>query len=82
LLWDYVAADKGMSFHAPGLSLQTLASAVEIAGRCRVECARILARHGITTPVEYPDYSTKDKAQAVVKAFVENNPPLLIRRPK
>ena len=81
LRWDYVAAANGMGFHAPQLSLQTLAAAVDIAGRCRVECARILARHGITSPVEYPDFATKEKAQAVVKAFLDKNPPPLIRRP-
>lgn len=80
LRWDYVAAANGMGFHSPQLSTQTLAAAVDLAGQCRVECARILARHGVTDPVQYPDYGAKEKAQALNKAFLDKKPPALVRR--
>lgn len=55
LRWDYVAAANGMGVHSPQECLRILASAVDLAGECRVECARILARHGATAAPEYPD---------------------------
>ncbi|HBO43472.1 MAG TPA: ammonia-forming cytochrome c nitrite reductase subunit c552 [Planctomycetaceae bacterium] len=78
LRWDYVAANNGMGFHAPQECLRILAAAVEMAGQCRVECARILARNGVTEPIAYPDFSTKEKAQALMRAFVDGNPPKLV----
>jgi len=44
----------------------------------RVECARILAKHGVTKPVAYPDFSTKEKAQTLVKPFIDGKPPKLL----
>jgi len=44
----------------------------------RVQCARILAKHGHTDPVKYPDYSTKEKAEAVNKPFIDKKPPNLL----
>jgi nitrite reductase (cytochrome c-552) len=78
LRWDYVAASNGMGFHSPEESMRILASSLDTAGQCRVECARILARHGIIGPIRYPDYSTKAKAQALAKAFAEGKGPRLL----
>jgi nitrite reductase (cytochrome c-552) len=78
LRWDYVAASNGMGFHSPEECVRILAAAIDLAGQCRVECARILARHGVTKPVEYPDFSTKDKAQSLIKPFVEGTPAKLL----
>jgi nitrite reductase (cytochrome c-552) len=78
LRWDYVAANNGMGFHAPQECMRILAAAIDQAGQCRVECVRILARHGVTKPVQYPDFSTKQKAQSVIKPFVEGKPPRLL----
>jgi nitrite reductase (cytochrome c-552) len=78
LRWDYVAANNGMGFHSPLECERTLAAAVDLAGQARVECARILAKHGHTEPVKYPDYSTKEKAQALNKLFIEGKPPKLL----
>ncbi len=78
--WDYVAANNGMGFHSPQMCVQTLAAAIDLAGQCRVECARILARHGVTEPVQYPDYGSKEKAQALSKAFIDKKPPDLLPR--
>jgi len=78
--WDYVASHNGMGFHAPQECQRVLAAAVDLAGQCRVESARILARHGVTTPVAYPDFSTKEKAQGLVKQFLDGAPPDLLDR--
>ncbi len=69
LRWDYVAAANGMGFHSPQFAVQVLAEAIDLAAECRVQCARILARRGVLGPISYPDTTTKEKAQAVVKAF-------------
>jgi len=78
LRWDYVAANNGLGFHSPQECMRILAAAIDLGGQCRVECARILARHGTTKPIEYPDFSTKEKAQSLIKPFVEGKPPKLL----
>jgi len=79
--WDYVAANNGMGFHSPQECLRVLNAAVDLAGEARVESARLLARHGVTQPVNYPDDSTKEKAQALLKLILDGKPPQLIARP-
>lgn len=76
--WDYVAASNGMGFHAPQECMRTLQAAVDLAGQSRVECARLLAKHGVTEPVRYPDFSSKEKAQALNQQFIDGKPPKLI----
>lgn len=78
LRWDYVAANNGMGFHSPEECVRILAAAIDLAGQCRVQCGLILAKHGVTKPVAYPDFSTKQKAQALIKPFVEGAPPKLL----
>jgi len=78
--WDFVAANNGMGFHSPQECLRVLNAAVDLAGQARLESARVLARHGVTQPVEYPDYSTKEKAQALLKRIAEGKVPELIVR--
>lgn len=80
LYWDYIAAANGMGFHAPQESMRSLAAAVDLAGQARVECARLLAKHGQLGSVEYPDAGSKEKAQTLVKTFVEGKPPQLISK--
>ncbi|NLF09580.1 MAG: ammonia-forming cytochrome c nitrite reductase subunit c552 [Pirellulaceae bacterium] len=79
LRWDYVAANNGMGFHSPQECQRILSAAIDLAGQCRVECARILAKHGYNDPVKYPDFSTKEKAQTLNKEFIEGRPPKLLR---
>ncbi len=81
LRWDFVAAHNGMGFHAPQECMRVLQAALDLAGQSRVAAARILAHHGITEPVRYPDCSSKPKATAVLAAFLEGKPPELIARP-
>jgi len=76
--WDFVAAQNGMGFHAPQESMRVLQAAVDLAGRARLEATRILARHGITQPLEYPDWSSRQKAQALLASFQEGRPPRLV----
>lgn len=80
LRWDYVAANNGMGFHAPEECVRILAASIDLAGQSRVECTRILAKHGVSKPVAYPDFSTKEKAQAVIKPFVDGHPTSLQAR--
>jgi nitrite reductase (cytochrome c-552) len=77
LRWDYVAANNGMGFHSPQECMRILTAAVDLAGQSRVECARILAKHGVTGPIEYPDFSTKKKAQEIVAQYLAGKPPKL-----
>ena len=79
LRWDYVAANNGMGFHSPQECQRILTAAVDQAQQCRVECARILAKKGYTGEVNYPDISTKEKAEAVNKAFIDGKPPKLLQ---
>jgi nitrite reductase (cytochrome c-552) len=74
MYWDYVAANNGMGFHAPQECARVLAKADNFAGQSRLETARILARKGWTNPVPLPDISTKEKAQAYIKPFVDRMP--------
>jgi nitrite reductase (cytochrome c-552) len=78
LRWDYVAANNGMGFHSPLECERTLAASVELSGQARIECTRILAKHGHTEPVNYPDYGTKEKAQGLNKMFIDGKPPKLL----
>jgi nitrite reductase (cytochrome c-552) len=78
LRWDYVAANNGMGFHSPLECERILAASVELSGQARIECTRILAKHGHTEPVNYPDYGTKEKAQELNKQFIDGKPPKLL----
>ncbi|MFZ5829730.1 MAG: ammonia-forming cytochrome c nitrite reductase subunit c552 [Planctomycetota bacterium] len=78
LRWDYVAASNGMGFHSPAECLRVLNAAVDLAGQARVETARVLGAHGVSSPPKYPDFSTKDKAQALNAAFISGERPKLI----
>lgn len=76
--WDFVAAQNGMGFHAPQESMRVLQAAVDLAGRARLEASRVLARHGVTEPVQYPDWSSRQKAEAVLASFQKGTPPRLV----
>lgn len=69
--WDYVATANGMGFHAPQEAARVLAKATNLAQESRIEAERLRARHGATEPCPMPDLSTKEKAAAYIKPFVE-----------
>lgn len=73
--WDFVAANNGMGFHAPQECMRILAASVDIAQQARVGAAKLLAAKGFAGEVAYPDVSSKEKAQAVLKLFLEKQAP-------
>lgn len=78
LRWDFVAANNGMGFHSPGECLRLLAASLDLASEARTELARILAVHGVTKTIVYPDVSSKIAAQEVEQRFVKGDPPRLL----
>ncbi len=74
MYWDYVAANNGMGFHAPQESARVLDKAMNIAMEGRLEITRVRAKHGALQPISMPDISTKEKAQAYIKQYVETKP--------
>ncbi len=78
--WDYVAANNGMGFHSPQESMRILAESVNQAQEARLEVARLLAGKGISAEPAYPDISTRKKAWAVAKAFVDGAPIKLLTK--
>ncbi len=79
LRWDYVAANNGLGFHAPQECQRVLADAADLAQQTRVASVRLLAKKGVADPVIYPDWSSKQKAQDLIKLFGKDaTPPKLI----
>nr|WP_250131855.1 ammonia-forming nitrite reductase cytochrome c552 subunit [Vibrio crassostreae] len=61
--WDYAIASHGVHMHAPEIALEVLGTAVDRAADARTKIVRLLAKKGITDPIEIPDISTKEAAQ-------------------
>jgi nitrite reductase (cytochrome c-552) len=78
--WDFIAAANGMGFHSPQESQRILGTALDKAGQVRLMCSRILARHGYTDEVVYPDFSTKEKAQTLTNQFATGTAPTLLKK--
>ncbi|MBM4034084.1 MAG: ammonia-forming cytochrome c nitrite reductase subunit c552 [Planctomycetes bacterium] len=68
--WDFVAANNGLGFHSPQECMRVLGDAVNQAQEVRLLVARLLAAKGQALPATYPDISTREKAQALVEAFL------------
>ena len=75
---DYVSSTNGVGFHSPQEAMRILGEATNKAQQARLAAARLLAKKGVTDPVNYPDISTRDKAWAVATAFKEGNGPKLL----
>jgi nitrite reductase (cytochrome c-552) len=69
--WDYVAAGHGSSFHAPVEMARVVASGINIAQEARLKLSRILVKYGVNQDVQYPDISTKEKAQKFIGLDVD-----------
>jgi len=78
--WNFVATSNGMGFHAPQESVRILATALDRAAQVRIASAQILARHGHTGEVLYPDVSSLTRARAVVTQFLSDERPSLLNR--
>ncbi|NQZ51646.1 MAG: ammonia-forming cytochrome c nitrite reductase subunit c552, partial [Moritella sp.] len=61
--WDYAIASHGIHMHAPEVALRVLGTALDRATDARTQLIRLLAKKGITDPIEIPDISTKELAQ-------------------
>jgi nitrite reductase (cytochrome c-552) len=70
MYWDYVAAHKGMGFHAPQECARVLAKAINIAQECRLDVNTLRTRKGLGR-YKLPDISTKEKAQAYIRPYVD-----------
>ncbi len=68
--WDYSIASHGSYFHAPEETLRLLAVANDTAQEARFKLVKVLAKHGVTDYVA-PDFSTKEKAQALAGVNLE-----------
>ncbi|MEI6916455.1 MAG: ammonia-forming cytochrome c nitrite reductase subunit c552, partial [Armatimonadota bacterium] len=71
MYWDYVAANNGMGFHAPQECARVLAKSIDIAQQGRLLVAQVRARRGQIDSVKLPDISSKLKAQAFIKPYVD-----------
>ena len=64
--WDYAAASHGGSFHSPVEISRVIATGLMKAQEARVKLARLFATLGHNEELEYPDISTKAKAQKFI----------------
>jgi len=71
MYWDYVSANNGMGFHAPQECARVLNRSLDLSTQGRLENYMVRARHGATGPIQVPDFSSKEKAQAYIKPFVD-----------
>ncbi|SFS39286.1 nitrite reductase (cytochrome c-552) [Zhouia amylolytica] len=69
--WDYAAAAHGASFHSPVETARVLGSGLEIVQKGRIKLARLLADLGHNAPVDMPDITSKEKAQAYIGLDME-----------
>ena len=63
--WDYSIASHGSFFHAPEETLRVLGSAINIGQEARVKLRAVLAKYN-AGDYAAADFSTKEKAQAVI----------------
>ena len=69
--WDYAAASHGASFHSPVETARVIGGGMNKVQDARVKLARLLAKLGFNQPVEMPDISSKEKAQAYIGLDIE-----------
>lgn len=63
--WDFAAAGHGNSFHAPLETMRILGTSIEKAQEARLILAKLLTSKGVNK-IDYPDISTKTKAQKYI----------------
>lgn len=73
--WDYVVASNSMGFHTPAEALRILGTSIQKSQEGRLLLNSILIKHGVKTPVQMPDLSSREKAQA----FIGLDMPALIK---
>jgi nitrite reductase (cytochrome c-552) len=70
--WDYAVASHGASFHSPLEVARLLGNAMNETQKARLQLTRILAKHGKTDEIPYPDIATKAKAQEYIGMKIED----------
>jgi nitrite reductase (cytochrome c-552) len=60
---DFAPASHGAGFHAPLETARIIGTSIKKTEIARLELERILKNLGVKTPIQYPDISTKEKAQ-------------------
>jgi nitrite reductase (cytochrome c-552) len=63
--WDFAIASHGSFFHAPEETLRVLGSAINKGQDARLKLRTVLAKYN-AADYQAPDFSTKEKAQAIV----------------
>ncbi len=69
--WDFATAGHGNAFHAPLEILRILGTSIDLSQEARILTTRILAAHGMNKAVQYPDITTKAKAQQYIGLDME-----------
>ncbi len=69
--WDWAAASNSMGFHSPVEMLRVLGTSIEKAEKARGKLSVVLVKHNVPIPIEFPDISTKEKAQQFVGIDIE-----------
>jgi nitrite reductase (cytochrome c-552) len=64
--WDFAAAGHGNSFHNPLETSRVISTGITLAQEARINLTRLLANLGYNQPLDYPDVTTKEKAQAYI----------------
>lgn len=65
--WDYATAGNGNSFHSPLEVARVLAVSIKRAQDARVLLSALFEKLKVSQPINYPDVSTKKKAQDFLK---------------
>jgi len=69
--WDFAAASHGASFHSPVEISRIVGTGITIVQEARLSLARVFAQLGHNEEIEYPDISTKTKAQNYIGLEVD-----------
>jgi len=67
--WDFILSSNATGFHSPQESMRILGDATNGAQQARLGVARLLAKRGIADAPRYPDVSTRQAAEDVMRAF-------------
>jgi len=70
--WDWAAASNSMGFHSPVEMLRVLGTSIEKAEKARGMLSVVLVKHDVSIPIEFPDISTKEKAQQFIGLNIES----------
>lgn len=69
--WDWVAAANAMGFHSPSEALRVLATSIQKSQEASLKMTSIFRKYNVDYPIEMPDLSTKEKAQAFIGLDME-----------